>query len=68
MGAEALGLDPEDCVVFEDSINGIKAANTGGFTSIGVGDEHTLREASFILPNLEGCTIAVIEEKVAQHK
>jgi beta-phosphoglucomutase len=68
MGAEALGLDPEDCVVFEDSINGIKAANTGGFTSIGVGDEHTLREASFILPNLEGCTIAVTEEKVAQHK
>ncbi len=68
MGAEALGLDPEDCVVFEDSINGIKAANTGGFTSIGVGDAHTLSEASFILPNLEGCTIAVIEEKVAHHK
>lgn len=68
MGAEALGLDPKDCVVFEDSINGVKAANTGGFLSIGVGDASTLHEASFILPDLDGCTIATIEEKVSQLK
>ena len=68
MGAEALGLAPKDCVVFEDSINGIKAANTGGFRSVGVGDADTLQEASIIFPDLDGCTIATIEDRISQLK
>lgn len=36
--AEFLGLRPEDCVVVEDAVAGIDAANAGGFTSIGIGD------------------------------
>jgi beta-phosphoglucomutase len=35
--AAALSLPPEQCVVFEDSAAGIKAAKAGGMTAIGVG-------------------------------
>jgi len=66
MGATALGLDSSECVVFEDSINGIKAANTGGFISIGVGDKETLHEASFVLPDLSNCTVDSLDEQIAQ--
>lgn len=34
-GAIQLGVNPEDCVVYEDAINGIKAAKNAGMYSIG---------------------------------
>lgn len=37
-GAKALGLLPEQCLVFEDAASGIKAAKDGGFTAIAVGN------------------------------
>jgi HAD superfamily hydrolase (TIGR01509 family) len=33
-GAEALGVDPSDCVVFEDAIYGIEAALAGGMKAV----------------------------------
>lgn len=68
MGAEALRLSPEECVVFEDSLNGVKAANAGGFVSIGVGDEKVLHEANFVLESLENCTIASLEDQINKSK
>lgn len=64
MGAEAIGLSPSECVVFEDSINGIKAANTGGFVSIGVGDKDTLHESDFVLPGLENTSVSSIQAQI----
>ena len=42
-GAEALGLEPSECVVFEDSIAGVQAAKAGGMSSVGIGDAETLQ-------------------------
>ena len=42
-GAEALGLEPSECVVFEDSIAGVQAAKTGGMSSVGIGDAEILK-------------------------
>jgi beta-phosphoglucomutase len=36
-GAEALGLAPRECMVFEDSLAGIQAAKAGGMYAVGVG-------------------------------
>lgn len=43
MGAEALSLEPSDCVVIEDSIKGIEAAKRGGFDTIGIGKSEILQ-------------------------
>lgn len=49
--AELLNTPPERCVVFEDSIAGIKAANTGNMISIGIGDPKTLNESDYCFNN-----------------
>lgn len=38
--ASILGLDPSDCLVFEDAASGIQAAKAGGFRAIGIGNEN----------------------------
>ena len=35
-----LGLEPSECLVFEDAASGIQAAKSGGFTAIGIGNEN----------------------------
>lgn len=45
IAAEELGMPPQDCVVFEDSVAGIQAANLAGMTSIGIGDKQILKKA-----------------------
>ncbi|MEZ4874621.1 MAG: beta-phosphoglucomutase [Flavobacteriaceae bacterium] len=46
--AEGLRMAPQHCVVFEDSLAGIQAANSAGMTSIGIGDAAILGEADFV--------------------
>lgn len=46
--AKQLHCDPKDCIVFEDSVAGIKAANIASMVSIGIGDKETLYEADYI--------------------
>lgn len=67
MGASALNLTPSECVVFEDSINGIKAANKGGFVSVGVGDRNVLHEADIVIPSLENVTVNSLNESIFQN-
>jgi beta-phosphoglucomutase len=39
IGAQKLNLSPENCVVFEDAIAGIEAANKANMISVGIGDK-----------------------------
>ncbi|WP_109097512.1 beta-phosphoglucomutase [Aquimarina sp. AU58] len=48
LGAKALGISPENCIVFEDSVAGIKAANIANMISIGIGNQEVLHEADYI--------------------
>ena len=52
LGAEALGLDPSECVVIEDSIKGVKAAKLGGFDTIGIGDPINLNASVVTVADL----------------
>ena len=53
--AEKLGVQPSECVVFEDSIPGITAAKNAGMRVIGVATTHKSSELSLyvneIIPN-----------------
>lgn len=51
IAAEQLGVPPEDCVVFEDAVAGIEAANNAGMLSIGIGEEKVLSKAKFVFGN-----------------
>jgi len=45
--AQLLDVNPENCVVFEDSLAGIQAANIANMVSIGIGDPSVLSEADY---------------------
>ena len=57
-GAEKLGVLPENCVVFEDAIAGIEAAQNANMYSVGVGDPETLGFADLVIPGFEGFSIS----------
>lgn len=46
--AELLKVKPENCIVFEDSVAGVEAANVANMISIGIGDESVLGHANYI--------------------
>ncbi len=51
-GAESLGLNPADCVVFEDAIAGVEAALAGGMKVVGIGDSANLNGANLVVAGL----------------
>ncbi len=46
--AKQLNCEPNNCIVFEDSLAGVKAANIASMISIGIGDKETLKEADYV--------------------
>lgn len=56
-GAEKLKVLPENCVVFEDAIAGIEAAQNAGMFSIGIGEQETLGFADLVIPGFDGFTL-----------
>ena len=42
--AKALGFEPSNCIVFEDSLAGVQAAKSAGCTVIGISTTHTVEE------------------------
>ncbi|AUC84652.1 beta-phosphoglucomutase [Polaribacter sp. ALD11] len=47
LAAKQLGVNAEDCVVFEDAVAGVEAANAANMISIGIGDKNVLSEGQF---------------------
>ncbi len=50
--AELLGVAPNECIVFEDSLAGIQAALSGGMRAIGIGKPSDLPGAELHINNL----------------
>ncbi|MEM7084535.1 MAG: beta-phosphoglucomutase [Bacteroidota bacterium] len=46
--AEQMKMEPERCIVFEDAVAGIEAANTAGMLSIGIGRAEILHKADYV--------------------
>ncbi|CAL9313365.1 HAD family hydrolase [Streptomyces sp. SudanB182_2057] len=51
-GAAELGIDPADCVVFEDSGAGIAAGRSAGMRVVGVGPRAAVHEPDVAVPDL----------------
>lgn len=64
IAAQALGIKPEDAIVFEDSVAGVQAANIAKMISIGIGEEKTLHEAKYIFEDFTHMELAFIEKLI----
>ncbi len=56
LAAEALALQPSECIVFEDAESGVEAALAGGFFAVGVGSPAVLGKAHTVIPGFKGMT------------
>ncbi|MFF4709807.1 HAD family hydrolase [Streptomyces eurythermus] len=56
-GAAELGVDPADCVVFEDSGAGIAAGRSAGMRVVGVGPRAVVHEPDVAVPDLAGVRV-----------
>ena len=63
-GADALGVQASECIVFEDAAKGIKAALDGGFYAVGIGQEEALGAAHIVLPNMAELQFDDLVEKL----
>ena len=52
-GASELGVEPKNCLVFEDAQAGIDAACNGGMHIIGIGHRENLKNAEYVIPGFE---------------
>lgn len=57
LGAQLIGVDPEQAVVFEDAQAGVEAAKNAGMKCIGIGEESILGEADLVVPGLHAITV-----------
>lgn len=63
-GAKALGLKPEECVVFEDAQAGIEAAKNGNMLCVGIGTPANLNGADFFMTGFEDLSFSKLIEKL----
>lgn len=66
IAAARLSIEPEDCIVFEDSLAGVKAANTANMVSIGIGENEILGEADYIFKNFTEIETEFISTLIAK--
>ncbi len=62
--SKLLNINPENCIVFEDAVAGIQAANAANMISIGIGDETVLNEADYVFKDFTEISDEFIEELI----
>lgn len=65
-GAKKVKDTNENCIVFEDSVAGIQAANLANMISIGIGDTEVLHEADYVFKDFTFIDINFIENLIKE--
>lgn len=63
-GAKEMGVNPTECLVFEDAASGVEAALNAQMYCVGVGNQSVLGRAHYVIPGFVGVAIKDIIEKV----
>nr|WP_299484720.1 beta-phosphoglucomutase [uncultured Allomuricauda sp.] len=56
-GSEKMGLQPDECIVFEDAESGVDAAKAGRFYSVGIGPEERVGHADLRFDTMAEATL-----------
>lgn len=64
--ARLLNVKPENCVVFEDALAGIQAANSANMISVGIGEKDILGEADYVFRDFSEFDTDFIDELIAK--
>ncbi len=62
LASELMRIDPTNCVVFEDAIAGVQAANTAKMLSIGIGDSAYLGAANHVFGGFNEMSDSFLDE------
>ena len=65
IAAKKLNKSPEQCIVIEDALAGVQAANNANMLSIAIGDKDLLHEADYNLSDTGKLTIDFIKKLIA---
>jgi len=68
LAAEKLGVEATNCIVFEDAVAGIEAANAANMMSIGIGEKEVLSEATFIFKDFTEISINFMNDLIQLEK
>lgn len=64
IAASKLKIKPGNCIVFEDSVAGIQAANAAEMISVGIGEKDILNEADFVFSDFNEIKIDFINQLI----
>lgn len=64
IAAKLLNVAPENCIVFEDSVAGVEAANVANMISIGVGSKDVLGHAKYVFNDFTEISEEFIEKLI----
>jgi len=66
IAANNMNIAPENCIVFEDAVAGIEAANNAQMTSIGIGDASILSTADYNFRDFTEIGVKFLEELIKE--
>ncbi|WFO15433.1 beta-phosphoglucomutase [Cellulophaga baltica 4] len=66
IAADQLGVKPNNCIVFEDAVAGIEAANAAGMISIGIGDAEILNQAKYNFNDFTEIELSFLDTLISQ--
>lgn len=66
LGSEAMGVKPEECIVFEDASKGVDAALAGRFWAVGVGSPENLGHAHYVIPGFKDLDLEKVLTNIKQ--
>lgn len=61
LAAQQLGVEPKQCVVFEDAVAGVEAAKRAGMYCVGVGNPEIIQDADLVVPSLNAMSPTLLE-------